>query len=343
MSGILSLPPMDKSHIFSLKNNNIYGHLDNSQKSIFYAAYGDVHTSSTHRYPGTGRAGRDGLPANAWMTYGLGDVVSMRQMLDSGDTPEERKQVERRKLDALLGFCESTGCRHQALLRYFGEQHDGNCGQCDNCLQPVDTWNATQAAQMALSCVYRTGQRFGVTHLIDVLLGKNTDKIQQFQHQQLSTFGIGNALSQQQWSSVFRQLVSAGYLETDMQAYGGIRLTEMSRPLLRGETEVWLRRDEDASKRRATKAQRSAHIKEGYAEANEDPLWHALKAKRSELAREHGVPPYVIFHDSTLLEILNQKPGSLTEMSYISGIGQAKLARYGDDFLQVLEDFANRA
>lgn len=311
--------------------------------NVRFVAHLDLPKSMESYYQETGRAGRDGLPANAWMTYGLGDVVSMRQMLDSGDAPEERKQVERRKLDALLGFCESTECRHQTILRYFGEQHDGNCGQCDNCLTPVDTWNATQAAQMALSCVYRTGQRFGVTHLIDVLLGKNTDKIAQFQHQQLSTFGIGKSLSQQQWSSVFRQLVSAGYLETDMQAYGGIRLTEMSRPLLRGETEIWLRQDSESSSRRSTKAERGARVKEGYAEANEDPLWHALKAKRSELAREQGVPPYVIFHDSTLLEILNQKPGSLTEMSMISGIGQAKLARYGDDFLQVLEDFANQS
>lgn len=310
--------------------------------NVRFVAHLDLPKSMESYYQETGRAGRDGLPANAWMTYGLGDVVSMRQMLDSGDAPEQRKQVERRKLDALLGFCESTECRHQTILRYFGEQHPGNCGQCDNCLQPVDTWNATQPAQMALSCVYRTGQRFGVTHLIDVLLGKNTDKIQQFQHQQLSTFGIGKSLSQQQWSSVFRQLVSAGYLETDMQAYGGIRLTEMSRPLLRGEMEIWLRRDEDAAKRKSSKAERGARVKEGYAEANEDPLWHALKAKRSELAKDQGVPPYVIFHDSTLLEILNQKPGSLTEMSHISGIGQAKLARYGDDFLQVLEDFANR-
>lgn len=310
--------------------------------NVRFVAHLDLPKSMESYYQETGRAGRDGLPANAWMTYGLGDVVSMRQMLDSGDAPEERKQVERRKLDALLGFCESTECRHQTILRYFGEHHDGNCGQCDNCLTPVDTWNATQAAQMALSCVYRTGQRFGVTHLIDVLLGKNTDKVAQFQHQQLSTFGIGKALSQQQWSSVFRQLVSAGYLETDMQAYGGIRLTEMSRPLLRGETEIWLRQDSESSTRRSSKAERGARVKEDYAEANEDPLWHALKAKRSELAREQGVPPYVIFHDSTLLEILNQKPGSLTEMSMISGIGQAKLARYGDDFLQVLEDFANR-
>jgi len=309
--------------------------------NVRFVAHLDLPKSMESYYQETGRAGRDGLPANAWMTYGLGDVVSMRQMLDSGDAPEERKQVERRKLDALLGFCESTGCRHQTILRYFGEQHDGNCNQCDNCLEPVDTWNATQAAKMALSCVYRTGQRFGVVHLIDVLLGKNNARVEQFQHHQLSTFGIGKALSQQQWSSVFRQLVSGGYLETDIEAYGGIKLTEASRPVLRNETEVWLRRDEDTSKHKSSKAERGARIKEGYAEANDDPLWHALKAKRTELAKDQGVPPYVIFHDSTLLEILTQKPGSLTEMGNISGIGQAKLARYGDDFLQVLEDFAN--
>jgi len=311
--------------------------------NVRFVAHLDLPKSMESYYQETGRAGRDGLPANAWMAYGLGDVVSMRQMLDSGDAPEERKQLERRKLDALLGFCESTGCRHQTILRYFGEQHDGNCKQCDNCLEPVDTWNATQAAQMALSCVYRSGQRFGVVHLIDVLLGKNNSRIEQFQHYQLSTFGIGKALSQQQWSSVFRQLVSGGFLETDIQAYGGIKLTETARPVLRGEVEVWLRRDEDTEKRKSSKAERGARVKEGYAEANEDPLWHALKAKRTELAREQGVPPYVIFHDSTLLEILNQKPGSLTEMGNISGIGQAKLTRYGDAFLQALEDAANGA
>lgn len=310
--------------------------------NVRFVAHLDLPKSMESYYQETGRAGRDGLPANAWMVYGLGDVVSMRQMLDGGDAPEERKQVERRKLDALLGFCESTGCRHQSILRYFGEQHEGGCMQCDNCLQPVDTWNATQAAQMALSCVYRTGQRFGVVHLIDVLLGKSTTRVEQFRHHEISTFGIGKALSSQQWNSIFRQLVSSGYLEADIESYGGLRLTEIARPLLKSETEIWLRRDEDTSTRKSTKAERGARVKEGYAEANEDPLWHALKAKRTELAKEQGVPPYVIFHDSTLLEILNQKPGSLTEMGSISGIGQAKLSRYGDDFLQVLEDFANR-
>ena len=306
--------------------------------NVRFVAHLDLPKSMEGYYQETGRAGRDGLPANAWMTYGLGDVVSMRKMLDAGDAPEQRKAVERQKLDALLGFCESTSCRHQALLRYFGEQHPGDCQQCDNCLNPVDTWDATQAVQMALSCVYRTGQRFGVLHLIDVLLGKSTPRVEQFQHHQLSTFGIGKALSQQQWSSVYRQLVAGGYLESDIEAYGGLKLAEAARAVLKGESDVWLRRDAEVVSARVSKAERGARAKEGYEEVSDNPLWHALKAKRMELARDQGVPPYVIFHDSTLLEILNQKPTSLIEMSQITGIGQAKLMRYGDAFLEVLDD-----
>ncbi len=305
--------------------------------NVRFVAHLDLPKSMEGYYQETGRAGRDGLPANAWMTYGLGDVVSMRQMLLSGDAPEERKRVELQKLDALLGFCESTDCRHQTVLRYFGEEHPGNCGQCDNCLSPVDTWDATQAAQMALSCVYRTGQRFGVAHLIDVLLGKATAKVEQFRHQQLSTFGIGKELVQAQWSSVYRQLAAAGLLNVDMEAFGGLKLTESARPVLRGEQSVWLRRDAEPAKRKTSKAERGSRLRESFAGANEDPLWQALKAKRLELAREQGVPPYVIFHDSTLLEILNRKPQTLGEMAQISGVGQAKLARYGDAFLRVVD------
>ncbi len=309
--------------------------------NVRFVAHLDLPKSMEGYYQETGRAGRDGLPANAWMTYGLGDVVSMRQMLMSGDAPEERKRVELQKLDALLGFCESTSCRHQTLLRYFGEEHLGDCGQCDNCLEPVDTWDATQAAQMALSCVYRTGQRFGVGHLIDVLLGKVTPKVEQFHHQQLSTFGIGKELAQAQWSSVYRQLVAAGLLNVEMEAYGGLKLTETARPVLRGEQAVWLRRDAAPAKRKTSKVERGSRLREAFAGANEDPLWLALKAKRMELAREQGVPPYVIFHDSTLLEILNQRPGNLSELGKISGVGQAKLTRYGDEFLRVVEDVLN--
>ena len=308
--------------------------------NVRFVAHLDIPKSMEGYYQETGRAGRDGQPATAWMAYGVGDVVSMRQMLDSGDAPEARKMVERQKLDALLGFCESVACRHQTILRYFGEAHAGDCGQCDNCLNPVDTWDATKPAQMALSAVFRTGQRFGVVHLIDVLVGKTNAKVSQFNHQTLSVFGVGQAVTSQQWSSIFRQLVAGGFLESDITAFGGLKLTEAARPVLKNESEVWLRRDVEVAKR-TSKAQRSSNAKAAYDGLSDDQLWLALKAKRLALAREQGVPPYVIFHDSTLLEILNNRPQSLLELSRITGVGRAKLDRYGDDFLQVLEDEEN--
>jgi len=305
--------------------------------NVRFVAHLDLPKSMEGYYQETGRAGRDGLPANAWMAYGMGDVVSMRQMLDSGEASAERKRLEVIKLNALLGFCESTGCRHQSILRYFGENHAGNCRQCDNCLTPVDTWLATQAAQMALSCVYRTGQRFGAGHLIDVLMGKSTPQIERFNHDKVSTYGIGKAFSQSQWNSVYRQLTAAEYLEADIAAYGGLKITETARPILKGEQAVWLRRDANPEKR-ASKAERSSRLKEAFEGANDDPLWLALKAKRMALAKEQSVPPYVIFHDATLIEILNQKPQDLTAMGLISGIGQAKLERYGEAFLEVIAE-----
>ena len=304
--------------------------------NVRFVAHLDLPKSMESYYQETGRAGRDGFAANAWMTFGLGDVVSMRQMLDGGEASEDRKRLEKQKLDALLGFCESTTCRHQSILRYFGEDHPGDCGQCDNCLTPADTWDATQAARMALSCAYRTGQRFGAGHLIDVLLGKRTAQIDRFQHEQLSTYGIGKSLTQSQWSSVYRQLAASGYLDVDFQAYGGLKLTELAKQVLKGEIEVWQRRDAEPEKRSST-AERASRAREAYAGANDDPLWLALKAKRMELAKSQGVPPYLIFHDSTLIEIMNQRPGNLNELGRISGVGQTKLARYGDDFLEVLE------
>jgi len=270
------------------------------------------------------------------MTYGMGDVVSMRQMLDNGDASEERKRLEQLKLNALLGFCESTDCRHQTILRYFGEEHPGDCGQCDNCLSPVHTWQATKAAQMALSCVFRTGQRFGAGHLIDVLMGKSTAQIERFKHNEVSTYAIGKELNQAQWSSVYRQLTAGGFLEADVEAYGGLRLTESARPILKGEQEIWLRRDATPEKR-SSKAERSARMKEAFEGANDEPLWLDLKSTRMALAKEQGVPPYVIFHDSTLLEMFQEKPNSLDALSRISGVGQAKLDKYGEAFLAVLQ------
>jgi len=306
--------------------------------NVRFVAHLDLPKSMEGYYQETGRAGRDGLPANAWLAYGLGDVVSMRQMIDGGDAPEERKRLERQKLDALLGYCESTACRHQALLRYFGEEHPGGCGACDNCLEPAETWDATEAAQMALSCAYRTGQRFGAGHLTDVLTGRLTERVEKFNHQQLSTFGIGKALSPAQWSGVYRQLAAGGLLEADIEAWGGLKLTESARPVLRGEQQVWLRRDAVPSKRRTSGEGRDARRQRGKGSAGDDPLWQALKARRLELARAQGAPPYVIFHDSTLLEILGRRPQTLEEMAQISGIGRAKLAKYGEEFLRVVAE-----
>lgn len=305
---------------------------------VRFVAHLDLPKSMEGYYQETGRAGRDGLLADAWMSYGLADVVSMRRLLNSGDAPEERKRVERQKLDALLGFCESTACRRQTILRYFGEAHDGACGQCDNCLEPVDSWDGTQAAQMALSCAYRTGQRFGVGHLVDVLLGKTTAQISKFGHDQLPTFGIGKTFTQTQWSSVFRQLVAAGLLSVEMEAFGGLRLTEAARPVLRGERGMFFRRDAVSPQRKASRAERGENLRENFAKAGDDPLWLALKAKRLALAREQGVPPYVIFHDATLLEILNRRPTTAAEFAQIGGVGQAKLARYGEAFLRLLKE-----
>jgi ATP-dependent DNA helicase RecQ len=308
--------------------------------NVRFVAHLDLPKSIEAFYQESGRAGRDGLQANAWMTYGLGDVVQMRLMIASGDAAEGRKHIERQKLDALLGYCESATCRHQTILRYFGEEHPGHCGQCDNCLEPVDTWDATEPVRMALSCVYRSGQRFGVGHLVDILLGKTTAQVERFQHDKLSTFGIGQAQSQLQWSSIFRQLVAGGFLDVDMEGYGGLRLTAESRPILKGEQTVWLRRDLPASSRKVRGSRLKTGDKGEDGRPHDSPLWQALKAKRLELAREQAVPPYHIFHDSTLIEIHHQRPRNPAEFRQISGVGEAKLLRYAAQFLEVINSYA---
>lgn len=305
--------------------------------NVRFVAHLDLPKSMEGYYQETGRAGRDGLPANAWMAYGFGDVVSLRQMVDSGEASEDRKRVERQKLNALLGYCESTTCRHQTILRYFGEVHAGSCGHCDNCLEPVETWNATQEVQKALSCVYRTGQRFGVTHLIDVLLGKVTSRVKQYFHEQVSTFGIGAELNQAQWNSIYRQLVAGGYLNADIELHGGLKLVDsVALPVLRGEQAVWLRKETAYSKSKTTKSGARKGSTHPFSNIADEKLWEALKAQRTELAREQGVPPYVIFHDSTLLEMVKSAPTTLDQFSHISGVGQAKLERYGKHFIEVI-------
>jgi ATP-dependent DNA helicase RecQ len=307
--------------------------------NVRFVAHLDLPKSMEGYYQETGRAGRDGLPANAWMAYGFGDLVSLRQMVDSGEASEDRKRVERQKLNALLGYCESTTCRHQTILRYFGEIHAGSCDHCDNCLEPVATWNATQEVQKALSCVYRTGQRFGVTHLIDVLLGKVTPRVKQYFHEQVSTFGIGAELNQAQWNSIYRQLVAGGYLDADIALHGGLKLVDsIALPVLRGEQEVWLRKETGYSKSKATKLGARKGSTHPFNNITDEKLWEALKAQRTELAREQGVPPYVIFHDSTLQEMVKSTPTTLDQFSRIGGVGQAKLERYGEHFINVIQE-----
>ncbi|MHB1947978.1 MAG: DNA helicase RecQ [Gammaproteobacteria bacterium] len=305
--------------------------------NVRFVAHLDLPKSMEGYYQETGRAGRDGLPANAWLAYGFGDVMTLLHMLNNGEADDQHKRLERRKLDALLGFCETTLCRRQVMLNYFGEKYPHACQHCDNCLEPVMTWDGKIAAQMALSCVYRTGQLFGVKHLIDVLLGKITPQVERFRHDKVSTFGIGKEYSQQQWQSIFRQLVAANLLTIDMSGFGSLKLTDKCTPILRGEQTIALRKDPEISKKKKSKTSNKKTSQNTLLTPN-DSLWQALKNKRLELAREQGVPPYVIFHDSTLIEIHQRKPRHPTEFAQISGVGESKLRRYADVFIQVIKN-----
>lgn len=303
---------------------------------VRFVAHLDLPKTLEAYYQETGRAGRDGLPADAWMCYGFGDVVNIRQMLERSEAADRIKRIERHKLEALLGYCETTRCRRQVLLEYFGESYPQACGHCDNCLEPVATWEGTREAQMALSCVYRSGQRFGASYLAEILRGVSNSRIQSFGHDRLSTFGIGDHLDSQQWKSVFRQLIAAGYLQVDMEGHGGLRLTGKCRPLLRGEEMIVFRKDPDRSKLKG-KQRTAATTPESPADRR---LWQSLKALRRRLADDQNVPPYVIFNDVTLAEIVAHKPKDLEELEKIHGIGSAKLARYGATILEELWDLS---
>jgi ATP-dependent DNA helicase RecQ len=300
--------------------------------NVRFVAHLDLPKSMEGYYQETGRAGRDGLAANAWMTYGLNDVITMRKMLDGSEADEQHKRLERRRLDALLGFCETAVCRRQALLNYFGEEYASACNNCDNCLAPLATYDGLIPAQKALSCVYRTGQRFGVKHLVDVLTGKMTPQIERYNHDKVSTFGVGQEFNQAQWHSIYRQLIAANLLMVDMTSFGSLRLTEKSHPLLKGEQTIALRKDPE----KAPKTKAQAKREQRYNDTPQDALWQALKNRRLELAKQQGVPPYIIFHDSTLIEIHQRKPQDLNEFATISGVGQSKLLRYGDAFIEVV-------
>jgi ATP-dependent DNA helicase RecQ len=308
--------------------------------NVRYVAHLDLPGSVEAYYQETGRAGRDGLPSEVWMAYGMADVIQRGRMIDEGGAADEIKRVERAKLNALLAICETPGCRRQAILKHFGESHAGGCGNCDTCLKPVETWDGLDAAIKALAAIYRTGERFGTGHLIDVLMGTENEKTLRFGHCDMPVFGAGKDLSSKTWQSVYRQLLAAGYIRVDHTAYGALTLDKSARAVFKREVDVRFRKDRPTTGKAArAQSSRTAQAKAGLDQADQ-ALFEALRARRMELAKEQGVPPYVVFPDTTLIALATERPMDEDEMLGISGIGQSKLERYGDAFLEVITAYS---
>jgi len=306
--------------------------------NVRFVAHLDLPKSLEAYYQETGRAGRDGADANAWLAYGLGDVISLKHMMLNSQADEKIKTIEQRKLNSMLGYAESAACRRKMLLGYFGDDHPSKCEKCDNCVEPLNTWDGTVAAQKALSCVYRTGQRFGVQYIISVLTGKEDERIIRFGHDQISTYGIGKDLTGAQWQSVFRQLIASGHLNIDIEGYGGLSLAESSRAILKSEIQVMFRNDpkRKSKKEKVKKEKIDTELKTD----EQKSLWEKLRELRMSFAKKQNLPPYVIFHDKSLKEMVTRSPKSLEEMNEISGVGENKLKKYGDAFLAVINEQA---
>jgi len=300
---------------------------------VRFVAHLNLPKSLEAYYQETGRAGRDGLPATAWMSFGLQDVITLKQMMSTSNAEEQYKRVEQHKLETMLGFTDIISCRRQALLHYFDENLEQPCGNCDNCLTPAETWDATVAAQKALSCVHRTGQRFGVSYLADVLLGKDNARIQQFGHNNLSVYGIGKEYDAKQWRNIFRQLISRNLLAVDIEGHGSLLLTEQCRVILKGEQTLLLRKE---SKR--VKTSRKGRKSYNTENKSNSILWEALRACRKTLAEEYDVPPFVIFHDATLSEMMERQPANEEQFLRLTGVGQSKLEKYSTAFLKVIRE-----
>jgi ATP-dependent DNA helicase RecQ len=310
---------------------------------VRFVAHLDLPKSIEAYYQETGRAGRDGKPSTAWMAYGLSDIVQQRRMIDESSGAEAFKRVSIGKLDALVGLAETTNCRRTRLLGYFGETLAAiKCGNCDNCLSPPLVRDGKVIAQKLLSCAYRTGQRFGAMHLIDVLIGRLTDRVKQFGHDKISVFGIGAELNEKQWRAVIRQLVAMGHLQPDAEAFGALKLTETARGVLKGETEVMLREEAAGTRVRSsrTKSRRGdlASVPAGSGKTGDPSLMGALRAWRSEVARQRGVPAYVVLHDSTIDGIASLRPTTTGQLRNIPGIGDKKLEHYGDELIALVKN-----